>query len=370
MVPSVSTVRSTRALFPLLAALIVAAVCVSLFIGFFAVRAYLNPFPRISMRLEGGWMIAPDETIGYVPRPGSAVLRLHLDTGVRFRIYTDHRGARVDAPGQETRPHVNIVTVGGSYSHGHGVENEETFTSRLGRALGVPVANLAFPSFGTVQSAVLLERNLDLEPEIVIYGFIADHLRRNLSPCAPSYSPYCLPVAFVGFDVEGQPFLEPPRIDYFTPEQNQEFYEQVLMRERFGWRDVLWRMRVDLFRLRESSRIAYESDPAKMGAALGFLIDRMLAAVKRTESRLIILHIPTPLAPPFAAAPAVLAETLSTRDVELLDLAPRFEQLAAEGTLGELMVAQEDGHPSPHAHELIATELERWIRTREEIPSR
>lgn len=322
------------------------------------------------MRLEGSWMIAPDETIGYVPRPSSAVSRSHLDTGVRFRMYTDHRGARVDAPGQETPPHVKIVTVGGSYSYGHGVENEETFTSRLGRALGVPVANLAFPSFGTVQSAVLLKRNLDLEPEIVIYGFIADHLRRNLSPCAPSYSPYCLPVAFVGFDAEGQPFLEPPRMDYFTPEQNQGFYEQVLMRERFGWRDVLWRMRVDLFRLQESSRIAYESDPAKMRTALGFLIDRMLAAVERTGSRLIVLHIPTPLVPPFAPAPAVLVETLSMRDVELLDVAPRFEQLAAEGALGELVGAKEDGHPSPHAHALMATELERWIRSRKEPAGR
>lgn len=360
---------SRRALYALLTALLVVGVAVLLLTAFFAVRAWRDPFPRVALRLEGDWMLAPDPETGFVPAPGSAVTRADLASGLRYRIYTDRRGARVDGPGEETPPRVAILTVGGSFAHGHGIDNEETFTSRLGRVFGVPVANLAFASFGTVQSVLLLERNLDLEPAVVVYGFIADHLRRNLSPCAPSFSPYCLPVAHVDFDSLGRPFVAPPPMEYFTPEQNRAFFEQVLARDRFSWRDVLWRMRIDLFQLRESARISYRDDPGRRRGALELLVGRMQAAADRAGSQLIVMSIPTPLEPPFAPAPAALAEVAAARGVELLDLAPVFDRLDPQTAAG-LEVAPGDGHPNARAHAVMAAELESRIRARGRLADR
>lgn len=353
--------RSTRALFALFATLLATALGLAVVVGYFALRAYRDPFPKIAMRLEGDWIIAPDDKIGFVPKPGGATFREHLDTGIRYWIYTDQRGARVDRPGEETPAHVDILTVGGSFSHGHGVENQETFTRRLGNAFAVPVANLAFGSFGTVQSAILLERNLDLEPKIVIYGFIEDHLRRNLAPCAPSYAPYCLPVAFIDFDGVGRPFLHPPMMEYFSPRQNRAFFYQVLMQDGFGWRDVLWRMKIDLFRIRETSRISYRSDSPSKTKALEFLLSKMVAAVEDIGGRLIVMYIPGSRRP-VRSAPPELLQAISGHDVEYLDLAPLMSDHYTEPRAAKLFL--DDGHPTVSGHELMADALGNLIRGR------
>src|SRR4030095_8016584 len=83
------------------------------------------------------------------------------------------------------------------------VPNDDTFRQILGLELRVSVANLAFASWGTVQSLRVLETHADLRPRVVLYAFIHDHLRRNLSPCAPSTAPICLPVPHVTVDTAG-----------------------------------------------------------------------------------------------------------------------------------------------------------------------
>jgi hypothetical protein len=71
---------------------------------------------------------------------------------------------------------VHILTLGGSFSFGHGVDNRQTFTEILGHKLGVPVANLAYSGYGAVQALQQLERHVDLQPKIIIYGLVGDHL--------------------------------------------------------------------------------------------------------------------------------------------------------------------------------------------------
>jgi len=53
--------------------------------------------------------------------------------------------------------------------------------------LGRTGANLALAAYGTTQSLQVLRRNLNLKPKLVIYTLISDHLRRNVSSCAPSF---------------------------------------------------------------------------------------------------------------------------------------------------------------------------------------
>ena len=128
-------------------------------------------------------------------------------------MFTDSRGARRSHPNAPAASTVDIVAVGGSFTWGHGVESDETFVAQASVRLGLSAANLAVPSYGTVGAIELLRRNRDLSPRFVVYGFIRDHIRRNLSPCAPAYSPFCRDVPFVAFNEDRAPYIEPPPPD-------------------------------------------------------------------------------------------------------------------------------------------------------------
>ena len=78
----------------------------------------------------------------------------------------------------------------------------------------------------------MLERNLDLRPRVVVYGVIQDHVKRNLSGCAPAYGPACLPCAWVDFDAAARPFLHPPDRDAYA--FNRRFWDAFFFR-RGSW---------------------------------------------------------------------------------------------------------------------------------------
>ncbi len=121
-----------------------------------------------------------------MPVRNAASLRRHPRAGLAYHVFTSDRRARVSRRGERTAPAVSLLTVGDSFSWGHGVENEDTYTARLAERWGVPAANLAFSAYGTVQSLQMLQRSLDLRPRLVVYGYIADHMNRNVSHCAPA----------------------------------------------------------------------------------------------------------------------------------------------------------------------------------------
>src|SRR5262249_49419292 len=144
-----------------------------------------------------------------------ATLRRHPRAGLAYHVYTSDRRARVSRRGEMTPPQVDLLTVGDSFSWGHGVENEDTYTSRLAARWRGPAANLAFAAYGTVPAGEMLARVLDLRPRLVVYGFIADHFKRNLLPCAPSYGPVCLPFSYVGQDPGGALAIRRPDLRRF-----------------------------------------------------------------------------------------------------------------------------------------------------------
>ena len=119
--------RSPRTL-ALLTAALTAAVCAALLVAFYAVRA--RAYSSLDLVLEGDFPIQPDDEIGFVPSPDSAGARRHPRSGTAYRVFTSGRGARVDAPGEQTPATVDFLTVGCSFSWGHGVENPQ----KIGRA--------------------------------------------------------------------------------------------------------------------------------------------------------------------------------------------------------------------------------------------
>ncbi len=77
-----------------------------------------------------------------------------------------------------------ILIVGGSFSQGWGVSDEDTFSAKLEKKYSdIKVHNYGQGGYGTVQSTLLLEREIKQRKlsELVIYGFIEHHEYRNVA---------------------------------------------------------------------------------------------------------------------------------------------------------------------------------------------
>lgn len=119
-----------------------------------------------------------DPVYGYRHIPGSH--GRHTKAGSFDVAYTiDDSGNRVTpVPGTETG---RVLVLGCSYTFGHGVEDDQSWPWRLGEARpGIRVVNRAVMGWGTVHALISLEDELlNNPPDLVLYGWIPGHLRRN-----------------------------------------------------------------------------------------------------------------------------------------------------------------------------------------------
>ncbi|HEU0107849.1 MAG TPA: hypothetical protein VFT38_16830 [Vicinamibacteria bacterium] len=297
-----------------------------------------------------------------MPVRNAASLRRHPRAGLAYHVFTSDRRARVSRRGERTPPEVSLLTVGDSFSWGHGVENEDTYTARLARRWGMPAANLAFSAYGTVQSLQMLQRSLDLRPRLVVYGFIADHMKRNVSPCAPAYGPLCLPFSYVGTDERGQPVIRRPDPGLFA--MNRRFWDEFFFAKSVGPRQVLVAAETEAARLTRTPRPEAPDDPATRERILERLLGDMARAAGSVGARLIVVNIPyferggTSLMPvPLKDALGHLGEP----NVSVLDLAPTVERYYANAS-APLLRFDRDRHPSPAGHALIAEAIDGFVR--------
>src|SRR5713101_3646394 len=133
-------------------------------LGGLGISSYWTIAPA-PVRLEGDPLMAYDPEIGFVPRPSSRTRRTDLGADgkpkLTYHLLTDERGARITNSGEGNTVQADIVTVGCSFSWGHGFENEHTFAANVTHSLGVMGSNFSMGSFGTVQSLQMLQRNRD-----------------------------------------------------------------------------------------------------------------------------------------------------------------------------------------------------------------
>lgn len=344
-----------------LAVLVSAAIPVS----YYTWQAVATPFPKLDIRAEGSFALTEDPELGFAARANTATHWVDRRAGFAFDIFTDRRRARVNRAGDQSPERVDLVTVGGSFAFGHGVANEETFSYLLGEHVrGLTTANLAFSSYGTVQALQRLRQNTDLDPRYVVYAVINDHLRRNLSPCAPNITPDCLPVAHVVFDAVGEPSLAPPPAEHVLPPGTRErFLRDVVFRDDVGIADVLWKARFDLFRITRDNAFAYEDTPEYRRKAVAFLLDAMAAESKAMGARLLVAFVPQLTGPDGSlATPAPeLMEAVAGKPLSFLDLTPYFARAMMRPDAPPLFIP-DDGHPSVAGHRVIAQAIEEaWL---------
>jgi hypothetical protein len=294
----------------------------------------------------------------------AASLRRHPRAGLAYHVFTSDRRARVSARGERTPPAVTLLTVGDSFSWGHGVENEDTYTTRLARRWNVPAANLAFSAYGTVQSLQMLQRSADLQPRLVVYGFIADHMKRNISPCAPAYGPLCLPFSYVGLDASGAPVVRRPDTRLFAV--NRRFWEDFFFAKSVRPRQVWVAAEAEWARLARPPHRLAPDDAATRERILESLLGDMARTSAAMGARLIVLNIPYFERGGTNAMPVPLKEALArvqAPNLSVLDLAPIVERHYADPS-APLLRFDRDRHPNPAAHALIADALFGFVQDR------
>jgi hypothetical protein len=315
-----------------------------------------STIPPIRVSLEGDNIIAYDPEIGFVPMPSGRSLTKFTTfnrPSFSYNLYTDQRGARISVPGQSGPARIDIMTIGCSFTWGHGFENEDTFAVKVAQRLGVSGSNFAMGSYGTVQSLQILRRNRDLSPKIVVYGFITDHLRRNVSPCAPSYYPFCLDVAHVAWDARDRPIMARPFSNGVRRERLQ-MKAQAGMLDPLTWIahgvDVVFGRLTWLFS--ESG-----ADDTRKEAALAFLLEEMARTVDNMGAKLLVVYIPEGYAPP----PSALLRSVAKLNVLFLDMTDAFQH-NRETQSNVSVYIPGDGHPSIAGHALIAEEIIRTVQ--------
>jgi hypothetical protein len=121
------------------------------------------------------------DTLGWFLKPGTELRHQGPEFDVVVR--TNSQGIRADkeysyekVPGKK-----RILTIGDSFTFGHGVGNDETYAAFLeGLIPNTEVINLGVSAYGTDQQLLVLEtKGLKYHPDLVILGFYKGDIFRN-----------------------------------------------------------------------------------------------------------------------------------------------------------------------------------------------
>ena len=121
-----------------------------------------------------------DDTLGHAHKPGSQANHLTGEFDVTYHI-TENGERRI--PGNESEQPVALF-LGDSFTFGHGVEDDETFSAVLQAEYWRErsIHNLGVMGWDTVRSLLHLSKTLEAQEnvDLVIYGWMHFHDDRNL----------------------------------------------------------------------------------------------------------------------------------------------------------------------------------------------
>jgi len=343
---------------PGLALLIAAILATSSFGIWFAGYRLINKFP---IRVEGGSILSYDPVLGFVALPNSATKRFdrpdHPENG-GYDLYADRLSARVSAAGEQTPDKVDVLFIGDSVTYGAGVQNAQTYANIVPRLLGAVGVNLAFPSYGTTLSLLMLRRNLNLRPRLVVYSILTDHLRRNVLPCADFYYTFCMDQAYVTTG----PKIHPPWTNGVRRLKTQIMYETRGL-DPFTWFvhgiDVVIGRVLFGYSLQYSVQYALHKteDTKAREIGLDYLLGEMATAAKSINAKLIVVFIP--ILGETSTPAAITKVVQGRRGIDFLDLTKLFQQ---QGRAVTEMYIPNDGHLSVMGHALVADAIADHVR--------
>lgn len=253
---------------------------------------------------------------------------------------------------------VDIMAIGGSFFWGWMIKNEDTFLEILANDMEVKVANFALPSYGTLQSFQLLERNIDLNPKIIIYGFWLGHVRRNLCPFAPAICPFPRYVSYIDFDNQNNPYIHPPKGKY-SKAFTKNFYEEVIHNPSiFG--NIFWGAKLSFFKLIGKTNCSYLNEDIYRKKGMKFLVNEMHNVAKKINATFIVMYLPALGRGQASQPPQELLQSLD-KDIIFIDLSNKVNQYYKDPMSPSLQL-KNDGHPNELAHKMMANEIKKVLK--------
>ena len=156
---------------------------IALMIGEFALR--ITGSAPLDVVRANSWTMEPDDGFfvysrrrGYAYGPGRFVVT--FDSGHEFSITHDGDGLRA-TPSTGGAPEVWVL--GGSFTHGWSVDDDETFPWALADLVdSIQVRNFGVGGYGTLLSLIQLEEALEQRaaPETVVLAYASFHDERNV----------------------------------------------------------------------------------------------------------------------------------------------------------------------------------------------
>ena len=326
--------------------LITCALC--LVLGFYLIGVC----KLVAMRLPdvvtvGDPIVRFDKNIGFRASENSKTTVTVPKLKLSYDLITDGTGARISAT-NPTYPDKPLITaVGCSFTWGHGVSNDETYTRILETELGTKVRNYGMGSYGTVQSLKMLEK-FGAGSSLIIYGFIDEHVRRNVTPCAPSFAPLCLYVPTVKKNSSGA-FDIPDQVPRDNVTATDKFFGWVKNKNYFSLANVAFGRSFALDKIDELRGLHRPTLPAgETVAATEFVMRKMEKFVLENQARLLVVNVGI-------GFPRENFEELSQKKwddhVSFLD-ASKFD-----GVPDDELLIPGDGHPNATGHRMIAGKI-------------
>lgn len=305
-------------------------------------------------------LFEPAAGTGFQPR--SNVSMTDVAGANTFRIYTDNRGARISGP-DAANSSPGVIAVGCSQTWGHGVENSDTFLSKLSDALHLSAKNLAVSGYGGASALVRLRQSDDLRPHYVLYGLWEDHFNRNVRPCLEGDSPICIPRAYIDVRHPDKAQLVKAPAAPWAFESIRRWYTETSVRsdrEKSTLRDIYWTGALLWKSL--ASNAVQEPTIEDKSRAMQFVLTEMHSVASSMGAHLIVVYIPNYLDGDIEDPPRDLVSLAETAGFTLATMSGTFRRLRRSGI--EIQISG-DGHIDRAAHSAIAEELARLVRSRD-----
>ncbi len=300
---------------------------------------------------NGDDIIRFDNQLGFIANENSTSERYHQKINLKYKVTTDETGARVKNNSQKFSNESNSITaIGGSFAWGHGLNYEQTYSNILEEKLNVKVKNYAMAGYGTLQSYRILKKK-KTNSNLIIYGFIDDHINRNVMSCAHTYGIYCIKAPIVKIDRENKFYITNKiKIDNVTKMKNyskrlktQKLFALENFKLGFAYsRDSLARR----LQLNENNLIL--SEKLDVGE---YLIKKLNNHAKMLESKLLIVNVGI-------GQPNDNFETISKRS---FDNNLFFLDASSFDTPSKDLLIEIDNHPNSLGHLMIANKIYKFI---------
>ena len=303
-------------------AIVISSACVALVIGFGYLMAQA-PEIVVASEVPGDpkQKYVYDNLTGWTNRPGA----IWTDIGGGRTVHTEigQRGERIISGQRDGGP--LVMTVGGSQTYGHGVPAENTFGAVLANKLAGRTVNLGVSGYGGTQSYLMALRNLDMKPDVVVYGLWFSHPYRDRNHCLESPEPRC---------AERPTIIRMPWSGL-----------RLALPQGYTWAEgdplePQWSVLAPA--LREASTL-YSNQ--------SLFSDAVLGALGRLGVPVVVVYIPDYIAGPMGPVPDEIRAAADKAGVTLVDMTEKFKSMRADGNLIRLV---DDGHMNDEAHAAIA----------------